>query len=164
MDRRNRKNFLTHILFILALSVLLGFGTNIRLIKQFLGGEFQYSFISSEEYPSISYIMLPEAEGLFSVNEALFIDTRNAEAFKAGHIAGAISIPFEKTSDMSILIELPVPKEKTLVLYCDGSECQSSLGLSIFLDERGFTDIRVFFGGWKEWEMEGLPIETGNDK
>ena len=158
------KKLLSHILFIIILGVLLGFGTNFRLIKQFLGGEFQYGFISSEEYPSVSFIMLPEAEGLFSMNEAQFIDSRNAEAFKAGHIAGAVNIPFEEKSDMSLLAGLSIPKEKTLVLYCDGSECQSSVGLSRYLYEQGFADIRVFFGGWKEWQMEGLPIEISDDK
>jgi len=164
MNKRIMKKLLTHIVFIIALSALLGFGTNVRLIKQFLGGEFQYGFISSEEYPSISFIMLPEAEGLFAMNEALFIDSRNAEAFKAGHIAGAINIPYEDESDTRLLVELSVPKEKTLVIYCDGSECQSSVGLSKFLHDQGFTDIRVFFGGWKEWQMEGLPMEIGDDK
>ena len=164
MDRQFMKKLLTHILFIVALGALLGFGTNIRLIKQFLGGEFQYGFISSEEFPSVSFIMLPEAEGLFSMNEAQFIDSRNAEAFKAGHIAGAVNIPYEEKSDTSLLAELMIPKEMILVVYCDGSECQSSVGLSKFLHEKGFTDIRVFFGGWEEWQMEGLPIEISNDK
>ena len=158
------KKLLTHIMFIIALGVLLGFGTNFRLIKQFLGGEFQYSFISSEDFPSISFIMLPEAEGLFSMNESLFVDSRNAEAFKAGHIAGAVNIPYEETNDPLLLDEFLIPKEKTLVVYCDGSECQSSVGLSRLLHEQEFTDIRVFFGGWKEWQMEGLPIEIGDDK
>ncbi len=158
------KKLLTHIGFIMALSVLLGFGTNIRLIKQFLGGEFQYGFISSEEYPSISFIMLPEAEELFSMNETLFIDSRIADAFKAGHIYGAVNIPFEDKMDTILLEELSVPKEKSLVVYCDGSQCQSSVALARLLHDQGFTNIRIFFGGWKEWQMEGLPVEKSDDK
>ena len=158
------KKLFTHILFIIGLGVLLGFGTNFRLIKQFLGGEFQYSFISSDEYPSIAFIMLPEAEGLFSMNEAQFIDSRNADAFKAGHIAGAVNIPFEEKNYVLLLDEFSIPKEKTLVVYCDGSDCQSSVGLSQVLHDQGFTDIRIFFAGWKEWQMEDLPIEIGDDK
>jgi len=154
------KKILTHIMFILALGVLLGFVTNFRLIKQFLGGEFQYGFISSEE----TFIMLPEAEELFRMNESLFIDSRNAEVFKAGRIYGAVNIPYEEKTDVFLLSELLIPKEKSLVIYCDGSECQSSVGLSKLLRDQGFTDIRVFFGGWKEWEMEGLPVEIGDDK
>lgn len=158
------KKLLTHIGFIMALSVLLGFGTNVRLIKQFLGGEFRYGFISSEEYPSISFIMLPEAEELFSMNETLFIDSRVADAFKAGHIYGAVNIPYDDKIDTIILDELSVPKEKSLVVYCDGSQCQSSVGLAKLLHDQGFTNIRVFFGGWKEWQMEGLPVEKDDDK
>lgn len=158
------KKLLTHIGFIMAVSVLLGFGTNVRLIKQFLGGEFRYGFISSEEYPSISFIMLPEAEELFSMNETLFIDSRIADAFKAGHIYGAVNIPYDDKIDTIILDELSVPKEKSLVVYCDGSQCQSSVGLAKLLHDQGFTNIRVFFGGWKEWQMEGLPVEKDDDK
>lgn len=158
------KKLLTHIGFIMALSVLLGFGTNVRLIKQFLGGEFRYGFISSEEYPSISFIMLPEAEELFSMNETLFIDSRMADAFKAGHIYGAVNIPYDDKIDTIILDELSVSKEKSLVVYCDGSQCQSSVGLAKLLHDQGFTNIRVFFGGWKEWQMEGLPVEKDDDK
>lgn len=158
------KKLLTHIGFIMALSVLLGFGTNVRLIKQFLGGEFQYGFISLEEDPSINFIMLPEAEELFSMNETLFIDSRMAEAFKAGHIYGAVNIPYEDKIDASLLVEFSVPKEKSLVVYCDGSQCQSSVGLARLLHDQGFINIRVFFGGWKEWQMEGLPVERNDDK
>lgn len=158
------KKLLTHIGFIMALSVLLGFGTNVRLIKQFLGGEFQYGFISLEEDPSINFIMLPEAEELFSMNETLFIDSRLAEAFKAGHIFGAVNIPFEDKMDTILLEELSIPKEKSLVVYCDGSQCQSSVGLARLLHDQGFINIRVFFGGWKEWQMEGLPVERNDDK
>jgi rhodanese-related sulfurtransferase len=158
------KKILTHIVFIIVFSALLGFGTNVRLIKQFLGGEFKYGFISSDEYPSISFIMLPEAESLFAMNETLFIDSRTAEAFKAGHIAGAVNIPYEDKTDASLLVERAVSKEQSLVVYCDGSTCQSSVGLSKFLHDQGFTDIRVFFGGWKEWQMEGLPVEKDDDK
>ncbi|MFC2160213.1 rhodanese-like domain-containing protein [Acidobacteriota bacterium] len=164
MDKKIIKKLVKQVLFIIALGALLGFGTNVRLIKQFLGGEFQYGFVSSEEYPSISFIVLHEAEELFSMNESLFIDSRNTEAFKAGRIFGAVNIPFEEKNDTSLLAELSIPKEKTLVVYCDGSECQSSLGLSRFLHEQEFTDIRVFFGGWKEWQLEGLPVETGDVK
>ncbi len=158
------KKLLIHIGFIMALGVLLGFGTNVRLIKQFLGGEFQYSFISSEEYPSIFFIMLPEAEELFSMNETLFIDSRNAEIFKAGHIFGAVNIPYEDKVDTGLLEELSVPKEKSLVIYCDGSQCQSSVGLARLIHDKGFTNIKVFFGGWREWEMAGLPVEKNDDK
>ena len=164
MDKQIIKKLLSHIMFIIVLGVLLGIVTNVRLIKQFLGGEFQYGFISAEEYPSISFIMLPEAEGLFSMNEARFIDSRNVESFKAGHIAGAVNIPYEEAKGTFLMDEFLIPKEMTLVVYCDGDECQSSVGLSRLLHDKGFTDIRVFFGGWKEWQMESLPIEIGDDK
>ncbi|MGD2295118.1 MAG: rhodanese-like domain-containing protein [Candidatus Aminicenantes bacterium] len=157
------KKILSHTLLIFAVSLLLGFGMNVRLIKQYFRGEFQHGFISSEEYPSISFITLVEAEDLFSFNEALFIDSREEQAFQEGHIVGAVNIPYEDGGDTRLLAELSIPKEKPLVVYCDGSECQSSIALARRLHEEGFTAIKVFFGGWEEWLKQGLPITTRND-
>lgn len=158
------KKLLSQAFFITALSVLLGLGVNFGLIKQYLNGDFNYAFLSAEEYPSLSFITLAEAENLFSIQEALFIDSRNADSYREGRIFGAINIPYETEGDTRLLAEMSVPKEMTLVVYCDGSECQSSVGLAKRLNEEGFTDIRVFFGGWEEWLREGLPVKKGNDK
>ena len=158
------KKIILHTLLIVALRILLGFAVNFGLIKQFLRGDFVYGFISSEKYPSISFITLPEAEDLFAQQAALFVDSREVEAYREGHIFGAVNIPYEDNGDTRLLTELLVPKVRILVVYCDGSECQSSVRLAKRLDEEGFTNIKVFFGGWEEWLREGLPITTGNDK
>lgn len=157
------KKILWEILFILLLSCILGFSVNFSLIKRFVKGEFDQSFISAKKYPHISFIALAEAEDLFISQKALFIDSRREEAYASGYILGALNIPYEDGEEELRLEHFDLTPDKTLVVYCDGSECQSSIHLAKFLHERGYKDIRVFFGGWQEWVEAGLPVEEKND-
>ena len=55
-----------------------------------------------------------------------------------------------------------LPKDKALLVYCEGGECQSSQGLAKLLAGAGFTDIRILAGGWEDWTRAGLPVERGD--
>lgn len=149
--------------FILLLSLFMGLVPNFPLIKKYFQGEYQYGFVSLEEYPSITFITLAEAEELFSQDEALFIDSRDKKAFKAGHILRAINIPFMEYKKRGYHNLLSIPLEKTLVVYCDGSSCQSSITLAKLLHRKGFKNINVFFGGWAEWLVGELPVSSEDD-
>jgi len=160
----NFKKIIRGIAFIIALSLILGLAVHFSLVKKYFQGEFRQSFLSSEKYPSIAFITLAEAEQLFASQAAIFIDSRSDKHYKEGHILGALNIPFEQHSEEEIQARLDLPPERTLVVYCDGSECQSSLALAKVLDKQGFQSIKVFFGGWVEWVQAGLPVSTENDR
>lgn len=151
------------LLFIVVISTLLGLGVNHALIKRYVQGKFKKSFFSSAEYPSIAFITLAEAEELFARGEAIFIDSRPEEDYTKGHILGALTIPFEEQKKNDLIAQHSLPKDQTLVVYCDGDECQSSVELAKILHQRHFTSIKVFFGGWAEWIKAGLPRSAEND-
>jgi rhodanese-related sulfurtransferase len=158
------KKMIQRMAFIFLLSTPIGLGANVSLIKKFFNGEYQYGFFSLEEYSSIVFITLGEAEELFATGSALFIDSRAAEDFKEGHIFGAVNVPFVEKKKKEELNMEPYPLEGIYVVYCDANECQSSVELAKLLHEKGFQDIRVFFGGWEEWVREGLPVSKEDDK
>lgn len=152
-----------HMTLILLFSILVGLGANLSLIKKFFKGEYQHGFFSLEEYSSIVFITLGEAEELFATGSALFIDSRAEEDFKKGRIFGAVNIPFVEKKKKEELNMESYPHEGIYVVYCDASECQSSVELAKLLHEKGFQDIRIFFGGWEEWLREGLPVSKEDD-
>ncbi|MGD8534781.1 MAG: rhodanese-like domain-containing protein [Candidatus Aminicenantes bacterium] len=157
------KKMILRMAFILLFSSIIGLGANFSLIKRFFSGEFQYGFFSLEEYSSVVFITLGEAEELFATGSALFIDSRATEDFKEGHIFGAVNIPFVEKKKKEDLNMEPYPLEGIYVVYCDANECQSSVELAKLLHENGFQDIRIFFGGWEEWVREGLPVSREDD-
>jgi rhodanese-related sulfurtransferase len=152
------RKVLFDVLILSVLSVVVGLGVNASLVKRYFKGEFRHGFVSQQEYPFISFITFLEAEDLFSGQVALFIDSRTAVAYREGHILGAVNVPYETPGSAPLPEELPFWKGRTLVIYCDGNECQSSIALAKHLHKHGCTDLRVFFGGWEEWLKKGLPI------
>ena len=103
-------------------------------------------------------ITLAAAQELFASNNLLFIDARHEFDYQAGHIRGAVNIPL-KMFDAQLARLNTIARDKLLIVYCDGAECNSSIELAVKLTESGFTNVKVFFGGWQEWSSAGLPIE-----
>lgn len=121
-------------------------------------------FASEKSSPSISQaaptmIHLQEARELQESGEALFIDARHPMEFARGHIPGALNIPLGELDQRKEQLEA-LPRDKILVTYCDGVQCNSSLALAVKLREAGFPSIRVFFSGWNEWTGNNLPVEA----
>ncbi len=146
---------------IAALSFVIGTAVNFSLVRRFFGGEFRQGFIDREKYPDIRYITLAEAEELFSRGQeaAVFIDSRRRDDFVAGHIPGSWSIPLEDHRKDLPNGFLSFAPDKTLVVYCEGGDCQTSTALAKRIQAEGFRDIRIFSGGWGEWSEAGLPAE-----
>ena len=99
-----------------------------------------------------------QAQAYFDSGKALFIDARHEFDFKLGHIRGAISIPLSIYQTKRAVLD-SIPKNQLLVAYCDGAECNSSIELSVKLAKEGYTDVKIFFGGWREWMESNLPID-----
>lgn len=153
------KNLLRGIVIILLLSIILGAAVNFSLVRRFVRGEFKQGFLAQEEFPGIRFITLAEAEDLFARAGAVFIDSRSREEFAAGHVPGALNIPLEESKQRLSGGDLPYPQERTLVVYCEGGDCQTSISLAKLIHDRGFRDTRIFRGGWTEWSAAGLPVE-----
>jgi rhodanese-related sulfurtransferase len=97
-----------------------------------------------------------QAQALFESGNVVFIDARHEYDFKLGHIKGAVNIPLRMFEKMKDILDT-IPKARTLVAYCDGAECNSSIELSVDLAKAGYADVKIFFGGWREWTSSHLP-------
>jgi len=147
---------------IVGLSAAIGLVVNIPLIKRCLKGELDQGFITAKSYPGVILITLAEAENLFAGGKAVFLDARPEKECHEGWIPGATNVPFE-TTDRKTLKELTgrFPADISIVVYCSGGDCLSSLGLARILVDLGVKEVRVFLGGWAEWKQAGLPEEKG---
>jgi rhodanese-related sulfurtransferase len=129
-----------------------------------------YSFVTNQGFfvktPAVHYtaisniemISLAMAEKLFESHNAIFIDARHEFDYQAGHIRGAVNVALNKYETLHTRLNR-ISKDKLLIVYCDGAECNSSIELTVKLMESGFTNVKVFFGGWQEWKSAKLPID-----
>jgi len=86
----------------------------------------------------------------------LVVDVQPKEAYVLGHIKGAINFPW--ASDLKNAGDLP--RDKTLVLYCDCTHEEDSQDVATQLKEKwGYTHIKLLEGGWSGWQRLGYPIE-----
>ena len=76
-----------------------------------------------------------------------------------GCVARAVSFAEEDFDSLIAAFETKVPKDRPLVVYCDGIECRASEVLSRKFKEKGYKYIHCFFGGWVEWRDAKLEIE-----
>jgi len=105
-----------------------------------------------------TFITVDEARLLFDSGRALFVDARHSYDYDLGHIKGAINIPLQSFDPKSTLIS-SLPKDRFLVTYCDGQECNSSVALAEKLVDTGFPDIKIFLDGWNAWKSDTVRIE-----
>jgi rhodanese-related sulfurtransferase len=88
----------------------------------------------------------------------LFVDARAEEYLLDGVIPKAI---FHNDIDvLSSKIDSIVGVDSAFVVYCSDDDCGSSEDLAYELQDRGFTNILVFSGGWKSWTEAGYEIQN----
>jgi len=110
------------------------------------------------DIPTPSMISRDEAKRLFDSGSAVFVDARHDVDFNLGHIRGALNVPLSDY-DVKKSVVSGIPRDRLIIAYCDGSECNSSIELSVKLMKDGYSNVRIFFGGWREWVDANLPIE-----
>ena len=104
-------------------------------------------------------ISIGDAQKLFADKKAVFIDARSAEEFKAGHILGALSLPWNDFNKLFNSAAPEIPQDKPIIAYCDGESCGLSKELALALKDLGYADVRVLINGWSVWVQQGLPVE-----
>jgi rhodanese-related sulfurtransferase len=105
-----------------------------------------------------------EAEELFRTG-TVFLDARRSTDYRAGHVAGARSLPVWE-ADLEGKIERFAAEEpdrgKTLVVYCGGGECEDSHTLAEKLYLAGYDAVLVYTDGFPDWQRRGLPVKQGD--
>jgi rhodanese-related sulfurtransferase len=106
-------------------------------------------------------ISLDEAKNLYQSRSAVFLDARPLEEYTQGHIQGAISIPWHDAEQRVMDVTADLASDAVIITYCDGDTCDLSTDLALFLENLGFSNVRVLVNGWTQWRNAGLPVAAG---
>lgn len=91
---------------------------------------------------------------LVNHSDGVVVDLRDANAFRSGHIAGAINIPSASLANRTS--ELERFKERPLIVVCKMGQ-QSGAAVAI-LKKAGFTHVARLRGGIDQWQADSLPL------
>lgn len=116
--------------------------------------------VPSPVIEGIEEVGLEAARALYREGEGTFVDARSEQEFRVGHIPGALLLSKDTFEETIVPWKALVPPDTVLITYCAGAGCESSSELAALLMEEGYTQVKVFFGGWKQWFEAGYPVET----
>ena len=104
-----------------------------------------------DEAPSIASLELSARRG--SGTAPVVIDVRTPEEYAAGHIPGALNIPFDRVAQRISEVDAP----HVVALYCMVGP-RARKGESA-LRSAGYTSVLHLEGGLAAWQAAGLPVE-----
>jgi rhodanese-related sulfurtransferase len=91
--------------------------------------------------------------------EFVLVDALSLISYAASHLPGAVHIPPDLVDDRA---PRRIPDLDTeIVVYCSNPDCESSVAVAARLLELGYTNVRHYPGGKREWIEAGLPLEGG---
>lgn len=92
--------------------------------------------------------------------EFLFVDVRRPDEFKAGHLPGAVNIPYDEIDKRKD----EVPLDRPVVIYCTISSWRAPYAANVMADA-GRNNVYVLEGGASGWNAGGQEIRAdGTDQ
>jgi rhodanese-related sulfurtransferase len=115
-----------------------------KLVKDFRQSKIKFESVTIDE-------LVQKIE----FGKVTILDVRPATEYRRGHIANAISIPFDQLARR--MNELP--KRREIITYCRGPFCVFADEAVAMLIKAGFKAKRLE-QGFPDWSVLGLPIES----
>jgi rhodanese-related sulfurtransferase len=90
------------------------------------------------------------------VADFVLVDARTREEFAAGHIPGAVSLPYREVDDAILEVLRP---DQLVITYCWGPACNAATKAAAALAARGYR-VKEMLGGFEYWRNDGYAIEV----
>lgn len=103
----------------------------------------------------VDHVTAPELEQRLARGDVVVLDVRPEPEYRAGHIAGARSVPLSALASAAS----DLPRRREIVAYCRGPYCVYADDAVRLLHERGLKARRLDVG-YPEWRRAGLPVEV----
>lgn len=165
----NFKTAVKQCLLLIIAACILGWTLNFPLfLKSFNGGllaeihkkQLDDLKAKAEQFsPGIRFVDLVTAKKLYDDRQAVFLDARSSAEYLASSIAGSVGISLMSVVKGEVAIErLLNDKEKIIVTFCSGGECDVGVEMAKELLGRGYKNVYVLGEGYPGWEMAGYPV------
>jgi len=93
----------------------------------------------------------------------IILDVRPREIYNQGHLPGALSFPLIEFDQNIMQFLDSVNRQSSLLVYCSSIECTDSHTIAQRLKDLRYDDIKVFSGGFRQWQEKGYEIEKNED-
>jgi len=98
---------------------------------------------------------------LDSDRDFTLINVLSAEAFEKEHIPGSHNVPHDDPALVRRAEEIAGDKDQEIVVYCASTDCDASPKAARMLEDAGFSKVRDYEGGMKDWNEAGYEVAHG---
>lgn len=110
---------------------------------------------ADQDIHSVPRITIDEVKALMAKKQVVLVDVRDPAAFGAGHIPGAMNVPFDFIPDH---VEDWKKDKRLLVTYCacvnEGTAARAAVDMNAF----GVKNVKALLGGYNEWVKRGETV------
>ena len=114
------------------------------------------------------FVESDQAEKLFQATRSgqatiVFLDARDEEHYQAAHLPGALVFDHYHPEKYLAEVLSRCNSAETIVVYCNGGDCEDSQFAALSLREAGVENSKLFVygGGLTEWQSHHWPLESG---
>ena len=166
MTRKDLKG----IFFLLFFSVMIAFSYNHFSVSGLaLSGQWETSkgvvsaLSKTDDIKADIQINTPEiVKQIIQDKKRIVLDVRPREAYNQGHLPGALSFPLIEFDEKIFQILDSIDTQVPLLIYCSSIECTDSHTVAQRLTLMGYDNIKVFSGGFRQWQEKGYEINKND--
>lgn len=145
---------------LLLLSAALAFGTNAARAKP-LPLRTDARVLALETDATV--ISASDAVLAFEAGDRIFLDARETDLFREGHIGGAFSLASAEFDDRYGVLAGFLSPETPIVVYGDEGRASDVETVARKLGDAGHENVSLLLDGFSGWEKTGAPVEVGDD-
>jgi rhodanese-related sulfurtransferase len=87
--------------------------------------------------------------------KSVLLEALPVDEYRQSHLPGALNLPPEEVPKLAS--ELIPRKDIEVIVYCASAECDASEKVATELIKMGFSNVRRYVGGKRNWIEAGLP-------
>lgn len=118
---------------------------------------------ASADPSSVPRVSQADFRAMVVAGKAYVVDVRAAVSFVAGHIPGAVSVPYDEMLGRADDV-LVLAGDRTVVAYCACPSEHTAAEAALILLARGGRDVRALQGGYIDWVRGGGRIERSGGR
>jgi hydroxyacylglutathione hydrolase len=103
---------------------------------------------------AIPTLMLADVSDQLRADHPVLLDVRSEGEWRAGHVPKSLNVPIGRLDQRLD----DIPRNRPVIVHCQ-TGARAAIAASL-LKARGFSDVRVFPGGFAEWQAAGLVQAT----
>lgn len=93
-------------------------------------------------------------------DDFILVDVLDRDEFQKYHLPGAINLPLRDFDEFRTLVTSNLPdKTADIVVYCMNQMCGASEEAARELTKLGYTNVKEYADGKRDWLSAGLPVE-----